>query len=154
MSDERGEQLRRYHALHPRPEAVYDDLFVSSNPFFDPRDVVQVKYEMLRRVHHDEVPIAHAAARFGLSRPTFYEAQSAFLGGGLPALLPQRPGPRRAHKLTDEVMAFVDVAVSDDPSLRGPALAALIWQRFKVKVHPRSIERRLAQRRKRGRSLS
>lgn len=149
-TDERGDHLRRCHALHPRPQAVRDELFVSGGPFFDSRDVVQVKYEMLRRVHQDGQPVARTAAAFGLSRPTFYEAQEAFRAGGLPALVPQRPGPRRAHKLTDEVMAFVHAAVRDDPTLRGSALADLVRQRFKLTVHPRSIERRLARRRKRG----
>lgn len=148
--DERGNQLRRRHALHPRPEDVRDELFVSGDPFFDARDLAQVKYEMLRKVHQEGLPVAHAAGLFGLSRPTFYEAQLAFMGGGLPALLPKRPGPRRAHKLNDEVMAFVEAAVKDTPSLRGPDLAELVQERLKLKVHPRSIERRLTQRRKRG----
>lgn len=148
--DERGNQLRRRYALHPRPEDVRDELFVSGAPFFDARDLVQVKYEMLRKVHQEGLPVAHAAVLFGLSRPTFYEAQLAFMSGGLQALLPKRPGPRRAHKLNDEVMAFVEAAVKDSPSLRGPALAELVQERLKLKVHPRSIERRLTQRRKRG----
>jgi len=146
-TDERGEHLHRCHALHPRPRAVRDELFVSGGPFFDSRDMVPVKYEMLRRVHQDGQPVTRAAVAFGLSWLTFYEAQVAFLAGGLPALVPQRPGPRRAHKLTDEVMAFVEAAVRDDPMLRGPTLADVLRQRFRLKVHPRSIERHLGRRR-------
>jgi len=40
------------------------------------RDVVQVKYEMLRRVRVDQVPMARAARAFGFSRPAFYQAQA------------------------------------------------------------------------------
>ena len=35
--------------LNPAPEKVQDPKF-HENEFFDPRDIVQVKYEMLRRV--------------------------------------------------------------------------------------------------------
>lgn len=147
-TDERLASLHRHHAVHPRPESVSDEAFVTGNDFFDPHDLVQVKYEMLRRVHHEGASVTEVAARFGLSRPTFYQTRAAFLSGGLPALLPKRPGPRGAHKLTDEVMAFVEAALDDDPTLRAPALAELIAARFQLEVHPRSIERRLVQREK------
>ena len=41
---------------------------------------------------------------FGLSRPTFYQAEAAFEQDGLAGLLPQPRGPKSAHKLTPEVM--------------------------------------------------
>ena len=41
--------LRRHGTLNPEPESVTDPLF-HGNDFFDPNDLVQVKYEMLRRV--------------------------------------------------------------------------------------------------------
>ena len=85
-----------------------DELFVTTE-FFDPNDLLQVKYEMVRRVRDEGQPISHAARVFGFSRPTVYQALSAFEQGGLAALLPQRPGPRRAHKLSEEVVDFLDV---------------------------------------------
>ena len=75
--------------------------------------------------------------------------------GGLAALVPARPGPRRAHKLTDEVVAFARQLLEADPSLRSVDLADAIAERFGVRVHPRSVERALARivsRRKRRRS--
>src|SRR2546428_13246990 len=41
--------LKAQGALHPRPQDVTDPLFREST-FFDAHDIVQVKYEMLRRV--------------------------------------------------------------------------------------------------------
>jgi predicted Zn-dependent protease len=41
--------LREEGTLHSAPEKVRDPKFQDSD-FFDPRDAVQVKYEMLRRV--------------------------------------------------------------------------------------------------------
>lgn len=149
--DEKLAALRQHHALNPRPEAVTDPAFTSENPFFDPRDVVQVKYEMLRRVHKEGQPAAHAAAAFGLSRPSFYLAQAAFEAKGLPGLLPERPGPRRAHKLSDEVMEFIERALAENAELRGQQLAERVRETFGLSVHPRSIERGLARRQKKRR---
>ena len=41
--------LRRHGCLHRHPERVRDERFIN-HEFFDPEDLVQVKYEMLRRV--------------------------------------------------------------------------------------------------------
>jgi transposase len=134
--------LRRGNALHPNAQSVTDDVFRKSD-FFDARDVVQVKYEMLRRVRQDGASVVEAATAFGLSRPTFYEAQAAFDGGGLPALLPRKRGPRCAHKITPDVIAFLTEAIHADATLQAPELARRVTSRFKVEVHPRSIERAL-----------
>ena len=109
--DAKTHALKQHGCLNPCAEAVRDELFLS-NAFFDPRDLVQVKYEMLRRVREDGVPVSRAAASFGVSRPTWYQAQRAYEAGGLPALLPHRPGPRRPHKLSDEVVEALRVAMS------------------------------------------
>jgi len=137
--------LRAYHALNPQPHAVTDPAFTAGPAFFDAEDLVQVKYEMLRRVQVEGLSVSAAAARFGLSRPSFYAAQRAWQQAGLPGLLPQRPGPRHAHKLTPEVLAFLEHARAQDPSLRLGHLTQLLRDRFGLSVHPRSIERRLAQ---------
>src|SRR5437667_11092036 len=104
MSDEKLTFLRQSHTLHPHPERVRDPLFTSGSPFFDARDLVQVKYELLRRVRVDGYSVSHATALFALSRPTFYAALSAWELARLSGLLPVKTGPREAHKLTDEIM--------------------------------------------------
>jgi len=148
--ESKNSALRRHHALNPRPEAVRDPAFTSGNPFFDRRDLVQVKYEMLRRVREEGQRVSRAAAAFGFSRPSYYQAQAVFEESGLPGLVPQRPGPRRAHKLSASVVDFLVQALADDSSLNSAALAHLVEVRFRLAVHPRSIERALA-RRKKGR---
>lgn len=128
--------------LNPAPEKVHDPKFRDSE-FFDPRDIVQVKYEMLRRVANDGYAVTRAAEAFGFSRPSFYQAQAAFRRDGLPGLAAHKRGPRQAHKLTPEVIDFLRREKQQDPSLRGPALARMVEQRFQTVVHPRSIERGL-----------
>jgi transposase len=135
--------LRAERSLNPRPQAVRDEAFADSE-FLDPRDLVQVKYEMVRRVRVDGDAVSRSAAAFGFSRPSFYEAAAAVDAGGLAALVPARPGPRRAHKLTDDVVAFARARLEADPSLRAADLVEAIEERFGVRVHPRSVERALA----------
>ena len=98
--------LRQQGTLNPRPEAVRHASF-RDREFFDPQDLVQVKYEMLRQVGVDKQPFSQAAKTFGLSRPSFYQAQAAFQETGLAGLLPHERGPRSGHKLTNELMQFV-----------------------------------------------
>ena len=141
--DAKVEALRAERSLNPRPDAVVDEAFVAAE-FFDARDLVQVKYEMVRRARVEGGTVSGAAAAFGFSRPSFYQAAAALDGGGLAALAPARPGPRRAHKLTGEIVAFAEGLLERDAGLRPADLAAAIAERFKVVVHPRSVQRALA----------
>ena len=142
--------LRHQHALNPRPDRVRDPAFTGDNPFFDAQDLVQVKYEMLRRVREEGQRVSEASATFGFSRPSFYEAQAAFEESGLPGLLPRRPGPRRAHKLSAAVLDVLEAALSEQPRLSSTDLAHLVEARFELSVHPRSVERALRRRQKGG----
>jgi transposase len=141
--DPKVEALRESRTLNPRPEAVTDEAFTGSD-FFDPRDLVQVKYEMLRLVSEEGVSVSSAAAAFGLSRQSYYQAAAALEEGGLPGLLPGKPGPRAAHKLTGEVVEHLRGLVAADPGLRPAELAEAVAHRFGIQVHPRSVERALA----------
>ncbi len=147
--DKKVAELKQHGSLNPCPDTVRDELFQQGG-FFDSRDMVQVKYEMLRRVQAEGRPVTEVAAMFGLSRPTFYKADEAYKRAGLPGLLPARPGPKGAHKLTAKLMSFIDESLAADRALGARALARMIRRRFRMKIHPRSIERALA-RRKKGR---
>jgi transposase len=142
--------LRAARTLNPRPEAVRDEQF-SASEFFDARDLVQVKYEMVRRVQVDGEAVSHAAAAFGFSRPSYYEAAAALARDGLPGLVPDKPGPRQGHKLTDEVLDHAEALLTADRALRPADLVEALRERFGVAVHPRSVERALARRRQGGR---
>ena len=148
--EDKAMALRRHHALNPRPQAVGDSAFNSGNVFFDARDLVQVKYEMLRRVNEDGEPVTQAATDFGFSRPSFYQAQAVFEAEGLPGLVPQRPGPKRAHKLSEEVVDRLEQALKTDPSLNSAQLAQQLEEERGLRVHRRSVERALSRRLKRG----
>jgi transposase len=147
MSDEKLKALRQSHALHPHPDQVRDPLFTSGSPFFDPRDLVQVKYELLRRVRVDGDSVSHATSLFALSRPTFYAAQTAWERGGLLGLVPEPTGPRQAHKLTDEIIVLLRPLAD---TMSSTQLARWLRDERHLIVHPRSIERALARSAKKG----
>jgi transposase len=139
----RQEALNTQGAAHPHPEAVTDSLFRDS-AFFDPNDLVQVKYEMLRSVQREGRAVVEAAQAFGLSRPVFYVTQEVFNQEGLPGLLPRKRGPKRPHKLDDEALAVLAQAIQEaGRMLKGEELVSLLAQRCGVQAHPRSILRRL-----------
>ena len=140
--DAKEAALAQTRTLNPRPEAVRDEQFASAE-FFDARDLVQVKYEMVRRVRVDGAPVT-AAAAFGFSRPSYYEAAAAVDRDGLGGLVPAKPGPRRAHKLTDEVIGYARQLREADPGIGSARLAEAIAAKFAIRVHPRSVERALA----------
>ncbi len=147
MSDEKLVALRHSRTLHPHPDQVRDPLFTSGSPFFDPRDLVQVKYELLRRVRVDGDSVSHATAMFALSRPTFYAAQAAWERAGLVGLLPEPTGPRHGHKLTEEILVLLRPLAT---SMSSTELAAWLREELHLTVHPRSIERALARKAQKG----
>jgi len=141
-NDPKMQALRQSGTLNPRPQDIRDELF-REKEFFDARDLLQVKYEMLRRVSQEGHSISQAAASFGFSRPVFYQAQSAFETDGLAGLVPQKRGPKQGHKLTPEILEFVRKVRSEDAEVRTADLLQRVRERFGVELHSRTIERGL-----------
>ena len=133
--DPKEDALAATRCLNPHPEQVTDAEFLASD-FFDARDAVQVKYEMVRKVKAGGAPVTETAAAFGYSRPSYYEAAAALERSGLEGLAPARPGPRAGHKLTEEILAWAEDQLAADPALRLGQLAGPIEASFGVRMHP------------------
>jgi len=146
--DPKAIRLKTLGALNPHPERVQAPAFLI-DPFFDPRDLVQVKYEMLRLVRVEGASKAHAATLFGVSRPTYYQAETAYAREGLAGLLPRQRGPKGGHKLDGQVMAFIEAHLKEQGATGARRLAQIIQTQFGLSIHPRSIERALARKKKR-----
>jgi len=149
MGEHKTMALRAQGTLNPRPERVRDELF-DSGSFFDRRDLLQVKYEMVRRVRTDRMPAAQVAALFGVSRPTLYKAMADFDAEGMAGLRPRLRGPKGGHKLTPEAVAFILKERATNPTARISELAVRLADAKAITVHPRSIERALARLKKKG----
>jgi transposase len=148
--DPKTAALRAAGTLHPRPDAVQDETFLG-HEFFDRRDRVQVKYEMLRRHRVDRRPVTDVAADFGASRQTFYTTLAAFTAAGIPGLLPRPRGPQRAHKCTDDILDFVARWRAESEGAGPASVGQAVQDRFGVTIHPRSLRRALARREKKRR---
>ena len=141
--DGKAEELARSRTLNPRPEAVVDEAFVSSE-FFDARDLVQVKYEMLRRASLEKASVTDVSEEYGVSRPTYYQAKADFDEGGIAGLVPRKRGPRGPHKIQGEVSEFLRAQISPGEPIRARELAKSLQKEFGLDVHPRTIERAIS----------
>lgn len=134
--------LRSLGALNSYAVKVAHNLFLE-NEFFDPHDMVQVKYEMLRWVRSHEGSVKEAARIFGLSRQAFYQAQASFEQRGIAGLIPKKRGPRGRSKLTQEILTFVQEKMAQNRSLSTSEIVEMIKHQFNVSVHERSVFRAL-----------
>lgn len=140
-------ELKRTGTLNPRPHAVSDALF-RENPFFDSKDLLQVRYEMLRRHRVEGASVVRVVSGFGVSRPTFYQAQTAFERSGLSGLMPKARGPKQGHKLSSAIIEQVRTLKASTPGLTTTDCVKAIQQTFGITVHRRSLERALAGKKK------
>lgn len=146
-TSDKAQRLRQHRAFYRAFRKVSDPLFRDSD-FFDPRDIVQVKYEMLRRVLVEGWTVTETVSCFGLSRQSFYDSLRAFEEMGLNGLVPLKRGPRGPHKFTAKVESVVREALRENPG-RGPTeLARIVEEELKVSLHPRTISRGLARQEK------
>jgi transposase len=129
--------------LNPEPGKVQDPKF-HDGEFFDPHDIVQVKYEMLRRVSVEKASVVSATEEYGVSRPTYYQTKASFQDAGIGGLVPRKRGPRGPHKLQGAVLAFIQEHLVAGEPIRARELARQIEERFHLDVHPRTIERAVA----------
>ncbi|MGL5384910.1 MAG: helix-turn-helix domain-containing protein [Serratia sp. (in: enterobacteria)] len=136
------ELLQKEGTFNPASGNVKDQKFRTSD-FFDPHDIVQVRYEMLRRVSIDGLSVTEAASEYGISRPTYYLARENFAIKGIAGLVPDRPGPHGPHKLDSRLMEFLQAQLIPGEPVRARALVTLVQTEFGIEIHPRTIERAL-----------
>jgi len=118
-----------------------------SGAFFDPHDLIQVKYEMLRLAEKDGVSVTEAAGRFGFSRESFYKNKAAFGKEGLRGLVPKKTGPKGSTKLVGEGEAFIEQYIRDNPDARPKEINDSLRKKIGIAVHDRTIERYLSKKR-------
>jgi transposase len=142
LPDEKSRTLKKQNLLYTKASSVTDELFQTLT-FFDPRDLLQIKYEMVRRVHKDGWSVSRSAAAFGFSRISYYRIQHAFQALGVLGLMPHKRGPTHPTKITEEVLRFLQQRLEQQPALSGGTLRALLAEELGVRVHSRTIERAL-----------
>ena len=141
--------LKEANALNEKPDKVTNPLFLE-NEFFDPCDLVQVKYEMIRSVKNNENSVKKAAKQFGFSRVSFYKIRDDMENEGLHSLMPKKRGPQAGYKLTPQIEDYINTIISEDQDLNSSAIAGRIKKEFQLELHKRTIERYLSRSKKNG----
>ncbi|MFX0139238.1 MAG: transposase [Candidatus Hodarchaeota archaeon] len=148
---EKTEYLKESGSFNPNTSKVKDELFLEKD-FFDPRDIIQVKYEMLRKVSKEKCSVKDAVHLFGMSRQYYYKLKDVFEQKGITGLLPDKRGPKGSFKVTEDIIDFIEKTVKEEPSLNNQQIAQKIESRFHVVIHPRTIERKRKGSKKRGKN--
>ena len=135
--------LEENGSLNKNADKVKDPLF-QNNSFFDAKDIVQVKYEMLRAVEKDRQSIIQTSETFGFSRVSYYKILNSFKKYGIEGMLPRKRGPKKAHKLTPEVMDFINEKTTQNPNMSKKDLVNILETDKGIKIHKRTIEKNLS----------
>ena len=146
-ADSKQQSLHDHNVLYKKAGKVTDELFQTLD-FFDPRDLIQVKYEMLRRVKKKGWSVTLAASVFGFSRISYYKILHTIETQGLMGLMPKKRGPKQATKITDAVLKFIEECLEKTPGLSSQKLKNLLATELGLHVHKRTIERALQRKKK------
>ena len=103
MDEARIKFLRKEGLLNPKPERVSYQLF-NKLDFFDPYDLPQVRYEMLRNARVDDSTVSKTCKLFGFSREYFYKLERKFMERGYVGLLGSPMGRRPLITLNQELV--------------------------------------------------
>lgn len=140
MSNTKHEFLEREGLLNPRSERVVYPLF-REHDFFDPLDLPQVRYEMLRMVRHDGSSVVEACKLFGFSREYFYRLDHTFRERGYVSLLGSPKGRRPLLAVNQEILGHIIHRKMAKPDITGEDLRNEILALYKVDCSRRTVER-------------
>jgi hypothetical protein len=159
MKKKKYEFLEKEGLLNQKPERISPSLF-ADNDFFDPLDLTQVRYEMLRSARIEKIPVAtqvryemlrsariektpvaKACKLFGFSREYFYRLERNFMAHGLVSLLGSPKGRRPLIAINQEIVNFIVHRRIDNPNLSGDDLRKEILKLYKIDCSRRTVER-------------
>lgn len=140
MTKMKEEFLAKEGLLNAKPQRVRHALF-RTHRFFDPLDLLQVRYEMLRLARVEEVSVAESSRLFGFSREYFYQREREFMAQGVGGLLGAPRGRTPLLARNQEIVNFIVQRKLADSELTGEALREEIRASFGVDCSRRTVER-------------
>ncbi len=140
VNDDKAEFLRTEGMINPKPARVVHPLFQSIE-FFDPLDIAQVRYEMLRSARVEDSSVKEACRLFGFSREYFYQLERDFMARGYVALLGSTKGRRPLIALNQEIINYLIHRKMAEPQLTSEDLRKEIWETHQVECSRRTVER-------------
>jgi transposase len=140
MTELKKKFLEQEGLINPKPERVSHPLFETLN-FFDPLDLPQVRYEMIRAARVEKMSVAAACKLFGFSREYFYKLERAFMARGYVAMLGSTMGRRPIIALNQEIINFIAHRKIEEPGLSGEKVRQEIQTLYNVDCSRRTVER-------------
>jgi transposase len=140
MKESKRVFLEKEGLLNAKPDRVSHPLFETLD-FFDPFDLPQVRYEMIRSARVEKMTVAAACKLFGFSREYFYKLERAFMARGYVALLGSTMGRRPIIALNQEIVNFIAHRKMENAGLSGEKLRQEIQSLYKVDCSRRTVER-------------
>jgi transposase len=140
MNQQKTDFLKAEGLLNSRPERVTHPGF-QTIPFFDPQDLPQVRYEMLRTVRAENGSVVEACREFGFSREYFYRLEHAFMERGYVALIGAPRGRRPIIASKPEIVRFIVQRKIEEPGFSGEDLRKEILRIYEVDCSRRTVER-------------
>ncbi len=140
MNTSKAKTLIESGSFNRNADSVRNPMF-RSNPYFDPQDLVQVKYEMLRAVKTNGLNVSEASLQFGFSRTAYYKIEKRFYDAGIDGLCAKKTGPKFPSKITPDIIEFVAQLKGDDPGIINDNIVERIREEKGVSIHKRSLQR-------------
>jgi transposase len=141
MSDDpKTKFLRKEALINPKPERVTHSLF-QTHEFFDPLDLPQVRYEMLRAARVEQATVSDACRLFGFSREYFYRLERDFMARGYVGLLGSSRGRRPLIALNQDLVNFIIHRKMTEPNLTGEDLRKELKTTYQIECSRRTVER-------------
>jgi len=140
MSETKKDFLNKEGLLNRRPERITHPLFLTLD-FFDPLDLPQVKYELMRSARVDNISVTEACRLFGFSREYFYRLEKAFMKHGYVSVIGSAMGRRPIIALNQEIVSFIVHRKMEEPRLSGKALRKEILHQYSIDCSGRTVER-------------
>lgn len=140
MREEKIKFLKKEGLLNQKPDRISHSLF-KIHDFFDPLDLLQVRYEMLRSVKVDGYPVAKVCRTFGFSREYYYKLWRMFLERGFVGLLGAPQGRRPLIALNQELVNFIIHKKLENPKLPSKKICKQIINIYHIECSTRTVER-------------
>lgn len=140
MEETRRKFLEKEGLLNPKPARVSYQLFKTID-FFEPLDLPQVRYEMLRIARIEGFSVAEACRLFGFSREYFYKLERIFMTRGFISLLGSSMGRRPLIALNQELINFILHRKIEEPRVSCEKICLQIKKLYQVDCSCRTIER-------------
>ena len=136
-------RLKESNTYNPKSDMITASIF-ANNQLMDPKDLLQVRYELVRAIKCESKPIREICSEYGVSVSTARRYAEDLKKGGLIALVPEQKGPSGPTKLTKEASDFIDAYRKKNPESSGGKIHSALESKLHTGVSKRTVERYLS----------